>query len=368
MYIIVNARALSIIYINMKKVQERKNLITLVPYTSARDLYKSGTFMDANENYEQWIQIDWDKIPTLNRYPDSTCDILREKLIKKYLLQFTNENIFIGCGSDEIINLLIEGFVNENESIMVMDPSYSFYEVQASIKNIKTEKLLLREDFSLDIEKIKKNIGTVKIIFLCSPNNPTGNLITKREIQKIAESFKGIIVIDEAYIEFSGLDNSLVDLVNRRSNIIILRTFSKAWGLAGIRVGYAIGPKSIIDVLFKIKESYNVSSISQNIAGQALDQIERLQQKVSEMKKLKKQLLEGFSNLGIEAANTSANFILIKVPNAKNIYKKIADQGMIIRDRSNLPLLSNTLRVTVGSKQENEKLLALFKKVIRNYE
>lgn len=348
----------------MKKTLERKNITTLEPYTSARDLYKKGVFMDANENYEQWVRIDWSNIPDLNRYPDSTCDTLREKLAKKYVKGFAKENIFIGCGSDEIINLLIEGFVEDDESIMTMDPSYSFYEVQASIKNIKTEKLLLREDFSLDIGKIKKNIGAVKIIFLCSPNNPTGNLITKKEIQKITESFKGIIVIDEAYIEFAGLDNSLMDLVNRRSNIVILRTFSKAWGLAGIRVGFAVGSKSIIDVLFKIKESYNVSGVSQNIAIQALDQIKRLQRKVVEMKKFKDQLLKGLSKLDVEATDTSANFILIKVPNAKNIYKKIADQGMIIRDRSNLPLLQNTLRVTIGLKEQNEKLINILKEVL----
>ncbi|MBI3379470.1 histidinol-phosphate transaminase [Candidatus Gottesmanbacteria bacterium] len=348
----------------MKKTLQRKNIITLEPYTSARDLYKSGIFMDANENYEQWISIDWEGIASLNRYPDSTCDQLREKLVKKYVRGFTKENIFVGCGSDEIINLLIAGFVEDDESIMVMDPSYSFYEVQASIKNIQTKRILLREDFSIDIGKIQKNISTVKIIFLCSPNNPTGNLITKKEIQMIAKFFKGIIVVDEAYIEFADLGNSMIDSVSEKSNIIILRTFSKAWGLAGIRVGYAIGSKSIIDVLFKIKESYNVPSVSQNIAIQALDEIEKLKKKIVEMKKLKEQLLKGFSNLGLEASDTSANFILVKIPNAKKIYKNLADQKVIIRDRSNLPLLQNTLRVTIGSKEQDEKLISILRKVL----
>lgn len=352
----------------MQKLLQRKNIVKLEPYTSARDLYKSGIFMDANENYEQWIRINWKKFASLNRYPDSTCDQLREKLVKKYVRGFTKENIFVGCGSDEIINLLIAGFVENDETIMVMDPSYSFYEVQASIKDIPTKKILLKTNFSLNISEIKKNLDSVKMLFLCSPNNPTGNLITRDEINNIMEIFSGIIVIDEAYIEFAGLNNSLIDLVTRNSNIVILRTFSKAWGLAGIRVGYAIGSKSIIDILFKIKESYNVSSISQNITAQALDQIGRLQKKVAEMKNLKEQFLKGFSNLGVEASDTSTNFILVKVPKAKMIYKKLADQAMIIRDRSNLPLLSNTLRITIGSKQENEKLLALFKKVICNYE
>lgn len=348
----------------MKKILERKNITTLEPYTSARDLYKEGIFMDANENYEQWIRIDWSKMPLLNRYPDSTCDQLREKLVKKYIKGFSKENIFIGCGSDEIINLLIAGFVEDDESIMMMDPSYSFYEVQAGVKNRKVKKVLLKNDFSLNIEQIRRNIKTVEIIFLCSPNNPTGNLITKEEVKSIAQFFKGIIVIDEAYIEFAGLENSLIDLVSEKTNIVISRTFSKAWGLAGIRVGYAIAPKSIIEVLLKIKESYNVSSISQNIAIQVLDQIERLQRKIEEMKDLKEQLLKGFSNLGVYASDTSANFILLKVPDAKKIYKKLADEKTIVRDRSNLPLLRDTLRITVGSEQENEKLIKTLKETL----
>lgn len=348
----------------MKKSLQRKNIVSLEPYTSARDLYKEGIFMDANENYEQWVSIDWSKILYLNRYPDSTCDLLREKMVKRYIKGFAKENIFVGCGSDEIINLLIESFVEDGESIMVMYPSYSFYEVQASIKNRKTKKVLLNNDYSLNIGKIKRNIESVKIIFLCSPNNPTGNLITREEIQAILQFFKGIIIIDEAYIEFSDLGNSMIDLVSEKTNIVILRTFSKAWGLAGIRVGYAVGPQSIIEVLFKIKESYNVSSISQNIALQALDQIERLQKKIEEMKYLKQELLKSCSTLGIEASDSSTNFILIKVPNAKKIYENLADQKVIIRDRSNLSLLQNTLRVTIGSMQENEKLINTLKEVL----
>lgn len=348
----------------MKTLLQRRNITTLEGYTSARDIYKDGIFFDANENYEQWVAIDWKNTPSLNRYPDSTSDKLREKLARTYVCGYGKNNIFVGCGSDEIINLLIEGFVEDGESIMVMDPSYAFYEVQANIKNRKVKKILLNNDFSLNVEKIQGNIKTVKIIFLCSPNNPTGNLISTKEIQAIMQFYNGIVVIDEAYVEFAGLKNSLINMVNENSNIVILRTFSKAWGLAAIRVGYAIGPTSIIKVLLKIKESYNVSSLSQYIAFRALDQIKRLQEKINETKKLKLALLKNFSNLGIKALDTSANYILIRVPDAKRIYTTLAKQGVIVRDRSNLPLLANTLRVTIGSQQENETLLTLFKKAL----
>lgn len=162
---------------NMKL--QRKNIARLQPYSCARDLYRKGVFLDASENYQQWVKIDFSKIKQLNRYPDSSADQLRQKLVNKYVKGFRKENIFVGCGSDEIIDLLIRGFVENNEYAMAINPSYSVYKVQADINSIKYKSVLLNSNFSLNIKAIKKNINKVKLLFLCSPNNPTGSLIKK---------------------------------------------------------------------------------------------------------------------------------------------------------------------------------------------
>lgn len=345
-------------------IEPCKNIVNLIPYICARDLYKSGIFLDANENYKQWVKIDWSKIENLNRYPDSTGDLLRKKLIEKYVKGFKKNNIFVASGSDEIIDLLIRGFVENNEYVMVMDPSYSIYETQTAINNKKVKKIKLNKNFSLNIKLIRENINQVKTIFLCSPNNPTGNLITENEIKTILSFYNGLLVIDEAYIEFAELKNSLLRLLKTNKNIIILRTFSKAWGLAGIRLGYVIADKNIISTLLKIKESYNVSKVSQLIALQALDQVDRLKTKVSETMILKAGLEKKLKNLNFNIIPTVTNFILARVKNATKIYNKLAEKGIIVRDRSNLPYLNNILRITVGSKKENnlliEKLLLTF--------
>ena len=179
----------------MKTIQERSNIAALKPYESARGLYKRGLFLDANENYQQWVKIDASTVKNLNRYPDPNCDMLREKLTQIYTKGFRKENIFIGSGSDEIIALLIEGFVEDRQSVMVMEPSYAVYEVEACIKNRQIKKILLNSDFSLKVAEIKKQSQGVKLLFLCSPNNPTGNLVTLQEIKKIMQFYKGIIVI-----------------------------------------------------------------------------------------------------------------------------------------------------------------------------
>lgn len=343
---------------------QRKNINQLKPYTCARDLYKKGVFLDANENYKQWVKIDWSKIKNLNRYPDSTADQLRQKLVKKYIKGFEKENIFVGCGSDEIIDLLIRGFVENNESIMVMNPSYSVYQVQADINNSKVKKVLLNPDFSLNIKKIKDNINKVKLLFLCSPNNPTGNLINQTELKKILKFFKGLIVIDEAYIEFAGLKNSLINLVKNNPQLVILRTFSKAWGLAGIRLGYAVANPQIINVLLKIKDSYNASSLSQTIALQALDQLKNLKKSVAKIKSLKASLEKELKTINLEVIPNEANFVLLKIKNAAQIYQKLAGKRIIARDRSNLPYLENVLRITVGSEKENKQLIKTLKRLL----
>jgi len=344
--------------------QPKQIIKDLVPYTAARDLYKKGMFLDANENFEQWIKIDWSKMPSLNRYPDSTSEMLREKLVQKYIKKAQKSNIFIGAGSDEIIDLLIRGYVENDESVMVMNPSYSVYEVQSQINNVPVKSIFLNPDFSLRISEIKKNINSVKVIFLCSPNNPTGNLITKKEINEILSFYKGILVIDEAYIEFAGLQNSFEKLALSDERVVILRTFSKAWGLAGIRIGYAIANEKLINTLLKIKDSYNVSQSSLSIAFQALDNVADLIKKISSINELKKQLSKKLVVLGLEIIPTAANFILARVSNATSLYKQLASKGIIVRDRSSMHFLNNVLRISVGSAYENRKLISVLKKCL----
>ncbi len=348
----------------MKNIPERKNIAELKPYESARGLYKRGLLLDANENYQQWMNVDLSKMKNLNRYPDPNCDALRDKLAQIYTKRLSKENIFIGNGSDEIISLLIEGFVERDESVMLMEPSYGVYEVQAGIKNRKIKKIILNSDFSLNINEIKKQCKGTKLLFLCSPNNPTGNLITFQEIQQIIQFFTGIVVIDEAYIEYAGLENSFASLVKTNKQIVVLRTFSKAWGLAGVRVGYALGDPVIINTLNKIKPSYNVSSISQEIVSQALDQKSGLQKSITQTKDLKKQLERDLTVLGMPIIPTQTNFVLAKIPNAKKIYQQLAQQKIIVRDRSTLPYLGDALRITVGSETENKKFLQALRPLI----
>lgn len=343
----------------------KKIISNLTPYTAARDLYKKGVFLDANEYIEQWVKIDWSKIPSLNRYPDSSSEELREKIARNYVKNTTINNIFIGSGSDEIIDLLIRGYVEADEYIMVMNPSYSLYEVQANINNVSVKSILLNPDFSLNIDEIRKNIINVKIIFLCSPNNPTGTLITFKEVVQILSFYQGILVIDEAYIEFAGLENSFEKLVKTNEQIVILRTFSKAWGLAGIRIGYSIANKKIINTLFKIKDSYNVSQSSQSIALQALDYVAELFIRTDSINRIKDALIIDLKRLNIDVIPTCANFILARIPNATQIYKQLAEKEIIVRDRSKLPYLNNVLRITPGSNDENNQLIRALKKCIK---
>ena len=299
----------------------------------------------------------------LNRYGDSSCEELREKLCEKYIPNFTKENVFIGAGSNEIIDLLIRGFVEPEEFIMAVEPTYTIYSIQASVAGVRCKKLHYDSNLSIPISSIRENMQGVKILFLCSPNNPTGRIISSNVLETILSFYKGIVIIDEAYIEFLGLDKSLVGFAHR-SNVVITRSFSKAWGLAGIRVGYAIGCKKIIDVLLKIKNPYNVSKISQLIVMQALDQIDRMHESVSRSNNLKNALVEKLKTLPIDVFSTEANYILIRLNNAAKIQKTLAEKQIIVRDRGNLPLLKNILRISVGSADENKKFIVALTEII----
>jgi histidinol-phosphate aminotransferase len=345
----------------------KKNIIDLKPYTSARDIHKKGIFLDANESATQWLNIKLDNID-LNRYPESDSLSVREDIANYLLPNFVAKNVFFGSGSDEIIDLLIRAFVETNENIMMMDPSYSVYEVQANINNVGVKKILLNQDFSLNIQDIKNNIKNTKLIFLCNPNNPTGNLVNKDQLLEILEIKSALIIVDEAYIEYAGYNNSYVDLIKDYDNLVVIRTFSKAWGLAGIRAGYAVARENIIVELLKIKDSYNVSTLTQEIIRQALKQTSKLQIEVDRLLQLKNELENSLIEMEIPIIQTQANFVLAKFTKPKDVYEYLVQNGVIVRDRSNLPHLSGIIRISIGTKQQNDLLINLLKNYLKNNE
>lgn len=346
---------------------QKKNIQNLEPYVCARDIFTKGIFLDANEAPGQWVDIDWSRVKDLNRYPDSRANELRDKLAEFLSIpnfEIERENLFIGNGSDEIIDLLIKVFVEADECIMTMNPSYSVYDVQANTYGVGIKNIDLQEDFSIDTDEILANTEDVKIIFLCSPNNPTGNLLREENLLRILESFEGLVVVDEAYIEFAGEDASYLKLIKKYENLVILRTFSKAWGLAGIRVGYSVARVEITQVLLKSKESYNTTAVSQELALQALEQSSALEKVIAQTLQIKSNLEQELTEMGLEVIPSSANFTLVRIPDATRIYEQCAKQGVIIRNRSKLYLLDNVLRISIGSKTEIEQLLKILGEIV----
>jgi histidinol-phosphate aminotransferase len=330
----------------------RKNIRELKPYSSARDEFQgtASVFLDANENpYETGI----------NRYPDPLQIQLKSKI--SIIKQINSKQIFLGNGSDEAIDLLIRAFCEPGkDNIVSINPTYGMYKVCADINNIEYRDVLLNKDFSLNSATLlNKTDSNSKIIFLCSPNNPTGNSLETTEILKVFKAFKGIVVVDEAYIDFSKND-SLIKLIDNYPNLVILQTFSKAWGMAGIRLGMAYAAAELIQVLNKIKYPYNVNVLTQQ---EALKQIDKnvntidlaVSNIISEKKKLWKELTK-FNSI-IEMYPSDANFLLIKVTDAKNLYNFLCEKEVIVRDRSNVDLCDNCLRITIGTPEENSKFL-----------
>ena len=342
----------------------RKNILDLKPYTSARDENLSGILLDANENSfgSTFNEI---KELNLNRYPDPHQNDLRE-LISDYL-KVPKENLFFGVGSDEIIDLLIRIFCEPGKNkIMIPEPTYGMYKVAADINNIPVVSVLLNDDFQIDEEEINKNFTPdIKIIFLCSPNNPTGNLLKKEDVLKICKKYTSIIIIDEAYIDFAE-NFSLKNEVEIYPNLVVMRTFSKAWGLAGARLGYCIANEEIINILFRVKAPYNINSLSRYAIKQALKNKNLrdlyIKEILTEREKLKKglSLLPGVLNI----FDSDANFLLIKCINAKTVLKKLAERNIVIRDRSTQPKLENCVRISVGTKEENKILLTALKEIL----
>jgi len=342
----------------------RKNIRNLKPYSSARDMYNEGILLDANEN--SFGSVIDSEAEGLNRYPDPL-QISMRKTLGDYL-GVSYWKIFFGVGSDEIIDLLIRIFCNPGkDSVIIPEPTYGMYKVAAEINDVKIETVYFNNNFNIDVDSIIHKCNTkTKIIFLCSPNNPTGNLLSKECIKALLQDTNPIIVVDEAYIDFAGEQDSCIDLIGKFPKLVILRTFSKAWGLAGIRLGYCIADEALISYLFKIKAPYNISTLTRNAFHKAMLKIKLKDRTITKIIFEKQFVLDELKMIkGIEKVfDSDANFLLIKLPNAAIIQSKLADLGVIIRDRSTQSNLENCLRITIGTREQNLKLLELLPRVI----
>lgn len=339
----------------------RENIKTLAPYSSARDEYKGdeGIFLDANENPFGSPVLD----DNYNRYPDPLQLKVKSKISE--IKSIPAEQIFLGNGSDEAIDILFRAFCNpEKDNVIICPPTYGMYEVSANINNVSIIKVPLTKDtFQLDTNSILKSINDcTKLIFVCCPNNPTGNGVKWADIKFLLESFKGIVVVDEAYIDFASY-NSLLSKLPEYKNLVLLQTFSKGWGLAGLRVGMAFASKEIIDLFNKIKPPYNINAVSQQLLTEALNNKSLVDKWVKEIVNERKILSEKLPELPfvLKIYNSEANFILVKVTDAKKIYQYLTQNKLIIRDRSNISLCEECLRITIGTKEENKQLINLLK-------
>lgn len=335
----------------------RKNIASLVPYSSARDEFtgEAQVFLDANENPFN---------EPYNRYPDPLQRKLKLKIAG--IKNVSPDKIFLGNGSDEPIDLLIRAFCEpETDNIVTIDPSYGMYQVAANINDVAIRKVPLSANFTLDPMAVLHAVDLhTKLIFLCSPNNPSGNNLSRSGMLHIARHFKGIVVVDEAYIDFSP-ENSLLPDLDRHKNLVVLQTFSKAWGMAGIRLGMAFASPEIIGILNKIKYPYNLNILTQEKALEMLDNKEQVENWAATLINERNRISEELKNMPVVKTvyPSDANFVLVSVGNAALIYNKLVEKGIIVRDRSKVNLCAGCLRITIGSPEENNLLLEALKNI-----
>lgn len=340
----------------------RPNIRNLVPYSSARDEFKgeASVYLDANENSLGSPLIKW-----YNRYPDPLQWEVKKKL--SYIKGIAPEQIFLGNGSDEAIDLLYRAFCEPGiDNVVICPPTYGMYEVSANINNIKLKKVPLTPAFQLDLEALEEAIdANTRIIWLCSPNNPTGNSLNREDVELILNNFDGLVVVDEAYINFSRHRSFIPDLVEY-PNLVVLQTLSKAWGLAALRIGMAFASREIIEVFNRIKPPYNISQAAQDLVLEALDRVDDVNDMIRILVEERKQLAEALSNLPQvkEVYPSDANFLLVRTVDAKGLYRYLVGKGIVVRDRSNVILCDQSLRITVGTPGENQLLV----KAISEYE
>lgn len=337
----------------------RENIKKLKPYSSARDEFKGEAkiFLDANENSFGSPLLKW-----YNRYPDPLQWQLKQKI--NAIKNIRPEQMLLGNGSDECIDLLIRAFCEPAlDNIVICPPTYGMYEVCAYINNVAVKTAPLTKTYQLNLDVLQEVVdANTKLIFLCSPNNPTGNSLVRSDVELILNAFDGLVVIDEAYINFSrqrSFTNELPDY----PNLVILQTFSKAWGLAALRLGSTFASEEIITVLNKIKPPYNINQATQELALKALENLSDVNAMIKALVDEREQLAQQLFQIPIVETvyPSDANFLLVKIKNATGIYEKLAAQGIVVRNRSNVMLCDDCLRITVGTPDENNELIKAIK-------
>lgn len=333
----------------------RDNIKRLTPYSSARDEFKgeASIFLDANENSLGSPLTRW-----YNRYPDPLQVKVKEKI--SAIKGVPVPNIFLGNGSDECIDILIRAFCEPGiDNVLICPPTYGMYEVSANINNVALKKVNLTPAYQLDLPAIEEAIdGNTKMIFLCSPNNPTGNALIREDVEAILNNYFGIVVVDEAYINFSRQKSFSTQLADY-PNLVVMQTLSKAWGLAALRVGMSFASEDIIAVMNKVKPPYNINQASQELALKALDEVEQVNEMIRELVKERAVLETALKKLSFvqHIHPSDANFLLVKTNAARAIYEYLLTKGIVIRDRSKVELCDGCLRITVGTEKENQQLI-----------
>ncbi len=333
----------------------RTNIKKLTPYSSARDEFsgEAKVFLDANENSLGSPLIKW-----YNRYPDPHQHLIKQKL--SAIKGIASEHIFLGNGSDECIDLLFRCFCEPGrDNVIICPPTYGMYEVSANINDVEVRKATLLEDFQLDLVHLENLVNEhTKLIWLCSPNNPTGNSLNRADIETVLNNFNGIVVVDEAYINFAK-QKSLVQELEEYPNLVVLQTLSKAWGLAGLRLGMAFASTAIIELMNKVKPPYNIGQATQELVLQALEEVGQVNDMIKILVDMRGALAGVFESMPtVEKVYPSdANFILVKIKDARKVYEFLLTKGIVLRDRSNVKLCEDCLRITVGTEQENTVLV-----------
>jgi histidinol-phosphate aminotransferase len=338
---------------------QRENIKNLRPYSTARDEYKgqASIYLDANENsFGSPLPADY------NRYPDPLQLDLKDAISK--IKGVPIENTFLGNGSDEAIDLLYRAFCEPGkDNVIILPPTYGMYEVSANINNVEVRKVNLLSNFQLDLDGIAEAIDSnTKIIFICSPNNPTGNSIIRTDIETVLANFQGLVVIDEAYINYAK-QRSFIKELTEYPNLVVMQTFSKAWGLAALRLGMAFAARPTIDILNKVKPPYNINQATQDLALAALQNVNQVNEWIKVTVEERDSLSIALSDLKIvnKVYPSDANFVLAEVSDATGIYDYLVNQGIIVRDRSKVTLCEGCLRISIGTPAENQNLIAALK-------
>lgn len=338
----------------------RQNILKMTPYSSARHEYDGDAmiFLDANENSFG------SPLPeNYNRYPDPLQVKLKEKI--SLIKGVPAENIFLGNGSDEAIDLLFRIFCEPGkDNALVFPPTYGMYEVCASVNDVEIRNIPLTSSFQLNLEAIENSIdNNTKLIFICSPNNPTGNSMNRYDIEIILNNFNGVVIIDEAYINYSKQRSFIAELTEY-PNLVIMQTLSKAWGLAGLRLGMAFAGKPVINLMNKVKYPYNINTATQMLVLSALENIDTTNEWTRITVTEKEQLAKELASLTItqKVYPSDANFLLVKITGARKVYEYLVKNSIIVRDRSTIILCDDSLRITIGTPNENKQLIEALKR------